>query len=101
MLHESNPGVDGAEDVTKFSLIWRSLASASRTTVERCIQRNADGVVQEHILSIDIVALCQDICEAALAYYRGNKDKFSFDYRIISTSDQVARAFHFPNAMNI
>lgn len=27
--------------------------------------------------------------------------KFSFDYRIISTSDQVARAFHFPNAMNI
>ena len=101
MLHESNPGVDGAEDVTKFSLIWRSLASASRTTVERCIQRNADGVVQEHILSIDIVALCQDICEAALAYYRGNKDKFSFDYRIISTSDQVARAFHFPNAMDI
>lgn len=101
MLHESNPGVDGAEDVTKFSLIWRSLASASRTTVERCIQRNADGVVQEHVLSIDIVALCQDICEAALAYYRGNKDKFSFDYRIISTSDQVARAFHFPNAMDI
>ena len=41
MLHESNPVVCGtAEKITKFSLIWRSVSSASRRAREGYPQNN-------------------------------------------------------------
>lgn len=102
MLHESNPFVCGtAEEITKFSLIWRSVSSASRTPIESCTQVDEEGKIISKTLSIDIVSLCQDICEAALKYYLENKDKFSFDYRIVSTADSVAKAFGFDNTMKV
>lgn len=102
MLHESNPVVCGtAEEITKFSLIWRSVLSASRTSIESCAQVDEEGKIISKTLSIDIVSLCQDICEAALKYYLENKNKFSFDYRIVSTADSVAKAFGFDNTMKV
>ena len=102
MLHESNPVVDGtAEKITKFSLVWRSVSSASRRAIESCTQVDEEGKIIFKTLSIDIVSLCQDICEAALEYYLENKEKFSFDYRIVSTTDSVAKAFGFDNTMKV
>lgn len=102
MLHESNPFVCGTADkITKFSLIWRSVASASRTSIESCTQVDEEGKIISKTLSVDIVSLCQDICDAALKYYLENKDKFSFDYRIISAADSVKKAFGLDNTMNV
>lgn len=102
MLHESNPTVTGtAEKITQFSLIWRSEKSCSRTPVDRCIQLDAVGGVEKQTLSIDIVSLCQDICEAVLSYYNKNKSSFSFDYRIASVPDRLADVFGFDNKIDI
>lgn len=102
LLHESNPVIHGkSEKIDKFSLIWRSINSSARTPVEKYTAVDKEGNRQECFLSIDIVSLCMDICEAALIYYRENKEKFSFQYRIISTSDQVANAFKIDNKMNL
>lgn len=102
MLHESNPVVCGtAEKITKFSLIWHSVSSASRRAIESCTQVDEEDKIISKTLSIDIVSLCQDICEAALKYYLENKEKFSFDYRIVSTADSVAKAFRFDNTMKV
>ena len=102
MLHESNPTVTGtAEKITQFSLIWRSEKSCSRTPVDRCIQLDAVGGVEKQTLSIDIVSLCQDICEAVLSYYNKNKSSFSFDYRIASVPDRLADVCGFDNKIDI
>ena len=45
--------------------------------IERCIKLDENGAPQQQAISIDIVSLCQDICEAALLYYRKNKEHFS------------------------
>lgn len=100
MLHESNPTVKGAaENITGFSLLWRSASSRSRTAIERCTFLDAEN--QPQSLTVDIVSLCCEICRAALSYYRENKEKFSFDYRIISAPDAVAEMFGFNNRINI
>lgn len=102
MLHESNPVVCGtAEEITKFSLIWRSVSSASWSAIESCTQVDEEGKIISKTLFVDVVSLCQDICDAALKYYLENKDKFSFDYRIVSTTDSVAKAFGFDNTMKV
>lgn len=102
MLHESNPVVGGtAEKIKQFSLIWRSASSASRTPIESYTQVDEEDKIISKTLSIDIVSLCQDICDAALKYYLENKDKFSFDYRIVSTTDSVAKVFGFDNTMKV
>ena len=102
MLHESNPAVTGtAESITQFSLVWRPVSSCLRTTVDRCIGFNEKGELQQHILSIDIVSLCHNICEEALSYYRKNKEKFSFDYHIISVPDRLAKSFGVDNQINV
>ena len=87
MLHESNPTVVGTEEnITHFSLIWRPASSCSRVPIERCIKLDENGAPQQQAISIDIVSLCQDICEAALLYYRKNKEHFSFNYSFEFTS---------------
>lgn len=102
MLHESNPVVGGtAEKIKQFSLIWRSASSASRTPIESYTQVDEEGKIISKTLFVDIVSLCQDICDAALKYYLENKEKFSFDYRIVSTTDSVAKAFGFDNTMKV
>ena len=102
MLHESNPTVVGTEEnITHFSLIWRPASSCSRVPIERCIKLDENGAPQQQAISIDIVSLCQDICEAALLYYRKNKEHFSFNYRIISASNRLANLFGYDNEINI
>jgi hypothetical protein len=102
MLHESNPTVVGTEEnIAHFSLIWRPASSCSRVPIERCIELDENGAPHQQAISIDIVSLCQDICEAALLYYRKNKEYFSFNYRIISTSDRLANLFGYDNEINI
>ena len=77
MLHESNPTVVGTEEnITHFSLIWRPASSCSRVPIEHCIELDENGAPQQQAISIDIVSLCQDICEAALLYYRKTKSIF-------------------------
>ena len=65
------------------------------------IELDENGAPQQQAISIDNVSLCQDICEAALLYYRKNKEHFSFNYRIISTSDRLANLFGYDNEINI
>ena len=102
MLHESNPTVVGTEEnITHFSLIWRPASSCSRVPIEHCIELDENGAPQQQAISIDIVSLSQDICEAALLYYRKNKEHFSFNYRIISASDRLANLFGYDNEINI
>ena len=102
MLHESNPTVVGTEEnITHFSLIWRPASSCSRVPIEHCIELGENGAPQQQAISIDIVSLCQDICEVALLYYRKNKEHFSFNYRIISASDRLANLFGYDNEINI
>lgn len=102
MLHESNPAVTGtAESINQFSLIWRPASSCSRVPIERCIELGENGAPQQQAISIDIVSLCQDICEATLLYYRKNKEHFSFNYRIISASDRSANLFGYDNEISI
>ena len=102
MLHESNPTVVGTEEnITHFSLIWRPASSCSHVPIECCIEPDENGAPQQQAISIDIVSLCQDICEAALLYYRKNKEHFSFNYRIISASDRLANLFGYDNEINI
>lgn len=102
MLHESNPTVVGTEEnITQFSLIWCPVSRCSRVPIERCIELDENGAPQQQAISIDIVSLCQDICEAALLYYRKNKEHFSFNYRIISASDRLANLFGYDNEIDI
>ena len=69
--------------------------------IEISIELDENGAPQQQAISIDIVSLCQDICEAALLYYRKNKEHFSFNYRIISASDRLANLFGYDNEINI
>lgn len=102
MLHESKPNIQkNVENITQFSLIYRSASAVRRTPIECCTSFDADGKPDQRIVSVDIVSLCQDICDAALKYYLENKDKFSFDYRIVSTTDSVAKAFGYDNTMKV
>ena len=97
LLHEGNPGIDKKKlKIEKFALIIRE-NSASIPLESNCIEEKPDGSKVCHCYNINLVFLCEKICEAALAYYRANKDRFNFfDYRIISTDDATAQTFGLP-----
>ena len=98
LLHEGNPSIDKKKvKIEKFALILRE-NSAHVPLESSCIEEKPDGSKVCHCYNINLVFLCEKICEAALAYYRANKDKFNlFDYRIISTDDATAQTFGLQN----
>ena len=94
LLHEGNPSIDKAKcKIEQFALIVRE-NSAHIPLETNCIEETPDGSKVCRCYNINLVFLCEKICEAALSYYQANKEKFNFfDYRITSTDDATARTF--------
>ncbi|MCH5157790.1 MAG: hypothetical protein J1F33_01210 [Clostridiales bacterium] len=97
LLHDGNPSIDKTKlKIKQFALIVRE-NSAHIPLESSCIEEKPDGSKECHCYNINLVFLCEKICEAALTYYQADKDKFNFfDYRIINTDDETARTLGLP-----
>lgn len=97
LLHEGNPSIDKAKcKIKKFALMAREY-SAHIVTESKCVRTDSDGTKECEYYNVDIRFLCEKICEAALTYYRSNKELFNFfNYRIINTDDETAWQFGLP-----
>ena len=92
LLHEGNPSVAKSK-VKQFSLIVRE-NSPMGISESVCAEIKLDDSKVWHNYNIDVVLLCNTICEAALIAFSTNKEKFDFfDYRITNTDDRTAKAF--------
>lgn len=100
LLHEGNPSIDKTKlKIKKFALIVRE-NSAHIPLESSCIEKKPDGSKECHCYNINLVYLCEKICEAALAYYQSNKEQFNFfDYRITCVDDETAKTFGLSEAM--
>ena len=68
--------------------------SAHIVTESKCVLEDSDGSMVCEYYNVDIRFLCEKICNAALAYYRTNKEQFNFfDYRITCVDDETAKTF--------
>ncbi len=47
---------------------------------------------------VDITFLCESICESALSYYENNKDKFKFEFHVI-TQEEFLKPIDEPNPL--
>lgn len=94
LLHEGNPSIDKSKcKINKFALIVRE-NSAHIPLESVCFEEKLDGSRICECCNININFLCEKMCEAALAYYRSNKEQFNFfDYRIINIDDKTAKMF--------
>lgn len=97
LLHEGNPSIDKEKcKIEQFALIVRE-NSAHIPLETNCIEEMPDGSKVCRCYNINLVFLCENICEAALGYYQAHKEQFNFfDYRITSTDDATARTFGLP-----
>lgn len=97
LLHEGNPSIDKEKlKIKQFALIVRE-NSANITLEKSCFEVKPDGSRECLFYNINICHLCEKICEAALAYFEENKEKFNFfDYRIINTDDETAQSLGLP-----
>lgn len=94
LLHEGNPSINKVKlNIKQFALIVRE-NSAHIPLESHCVEEKPDGSKECHCYNINLVYLCEKICEATLAYYHSNKELFNFfNYRIISTDDKTAKIF--------
>lgn len=96
LLHEGNPSIDEKLKIRQFALIVRE-NSAHIPLENSCFEIKPDGSKECLCYNINICHLCEKICEAALAYFEENKEKFNFfDYRIINTDDETAQSLGLP-----
>lgn len=92
LLHEGNPSVAKSK-VAQFSLIVRE-NSHMGISESVCAEIKPDGTKEWQCYNVDVVHLCERICEAAFTYYRVHQEQFDFfDYRITNTDDRTAKMF--------
>ncbi|MCH5151552.1 MAG: hypothetical protein J1F65_02700 [Clostridiales bacterium] len=92
LLHEGNPSI-AKNKVKQFSLIIRENSPMGINEAVN-VEIKPDGSKVWHNYNVDVVLLCEKICEAALTYYRSNKERFDFfDYRITNTDYRTAQTF--------
>ena len=90
-LHEGNPTVS-RELIDEFRLIiekpkpngWYS-GSGKVTTYDK------DGNITGTYLAINVRHICTLVCNYAELYYKQNKSKFSFNYRILDYDEYLEK----------
>ena len=89
LLHEGNIDSESKNNV-KFHLMTNEYTHP--LGLEFCFKSNikhADGSSEEKI-TVYVGFLCTMICNAAMEYYKANKEKFSFlNYEIIDLSSRI------------
>ncbi len=96
LLHTGTPALSKTKNIKKFALIIRE--NSAYIPLESSLKRtDNNGSITFQIYNVNLIYLCQKLCESALNYYQANKDKFSFNYRIVSATDATCLALNIPN----
>lgn len=92
-FHQGNPGIESnkvKEEVNRFDKFTLLLSDGTELQV---LTLNIEGGTQEtgkityrHII-VDVTYLCSIICDYVLWYYENNKEKFKFNFNIITQEE--------------
>ena len=96
LLHQGSSAIDTLE---YFELVKINPHGASqfqfRSESESCGDDRKPGC---RIISVNIVTLCELLCNSAEEYYSTNKEKFDFDnFNLVNTNYQTAAMFGIKN----
>ena len=89
-LHQGNPNVIGSKIKEQANQIDRFILMLGDGTVihqaTTYVDFNNGEIVFRNIL-VDITYLCENLCDCALWYYQNNKEKFEFQFSIITQDE--------------
>ena len=80
-LHQGSPNIDSSKVKEKINQVDKFILSLGKVKCEVAISVIAKNVAFRAI-SIDIVYLCEILCNGSLLYYRNNKSKFEIENNI-------------------
>ena len=92
LLHAGNPNIDSGKlkeslPMDKFTLVVDKYMLFNSYMDSCSVENRGDHTVREY--SMNVRRVCMILCNVAEFYYKENKDKFHFNYRIIDL-DEVA-----------
>lgn len=94
-LHQGNPGIENSrvkEEVNrfdKFTLLLGDGTDLQMSTFNVEAGTEESGKITYRAIIIDITYLCDSICDFALWYYENNKEKFQFNFNVITQEEYV------------
>ena len=83
-----------------FVLILSDATIIWNASINAIIGNESESSTPINILMVDVTYLCNKICYYALEYYKNNKDKFSFDFGVL-TIDDFKKDEHIDKLQNI
>lgn len=92
-LHQGNPGIasdkvkEEANRLDKFILMLGDGTVLHTATVNVEAGTKKTGKITYKAIIVDVTYLCDSICGCALWYYENNKEKFKFDFDVITQEE--------------
>ncbi len=98
-LHQGSPNVNSTKVKEETNRLDRFIVVIGDGTVVWDSSLNLDfghGNVFYKAIIVDITYLCENLCDCALEYYRNNRNKFTFNFDIV-TQDEILDSLHDKN----
>lgn len=89
-LHQGNPNVTGSKIKAQANQIDKFILVLGDGTVIQMATAYVDfnnGEIEIRNILVDITYLCENLCDCALQYYQNNKEKFEFQFDIITQDE--------------
>ena len=94
-LHQGNPGIVGDKVKEEANQLDKFILVLSDGTVLREMTLNMEAGTEEtgkfiyRMITVDVTYLCDSICDCALWYYENNKEKFKFNFDVITQEEFI------------
>ena len=88
-LHQGNPGIasdkvkEEVNQLDKFVLMLGDGTVLHEASMNITAGTKKTGEITYRMIIVDVMYLCDSICDCALWYYENNQDKFKFNFNVI------------------
>ncbi len=89
LLHEGNPNVDSKKaSIDHFSLVVEKEKPFNAYVDASLVKQLGDTQVREYRMNVR--RICMILCETAESYYKNNRGKFDFNYKIVDWDEIIS-----------
>ena len=94
-LHQGNPGIASEKVKDEMNQFDKFILMLGDGTVLQTFALNIEvgtqktGKITYRMITVDITYLCDSICDCALGYYENNREKFKFNFNVITQEEFI------------